>query len=79
MADMKDLIEYMAKSVVNDPEAVILTEKRGPRSAVYYLDVSGEDMGRVIGKDGRMANAMRILLRVAAVKAGKHVTLEIGQ
>jgi len=75
---MKDLIAYIAKSVVNNPDDVEVREKRYGREIIYTLDVAQGDMGRVIGKQGRMANAMRTLLRVSAVKAGKRVSLEIG-
>jgi hypothetical protein len=79
MADMKDLLEYMSKSIVNDPDSVVVEERRRGRNITYYLSVAPNDMGRVIGKKGRMANAMRVLLKVGAVKAGKHVSLEIGK
>jgi len=75
---MKKLIEYIAKSVVDDPDGVKVTEKRYGRDIILRLDVAQGDMGRVIGKQGRMANAMRALLRVSAVKSGKRVSLEIG-
>ena len=74
---MQELIEYISKSVVNDPNQVEVTEKSSRRSITYRLTVAPNDMGRVIGKQGRMANAMRTLLRVAAIKSGKNVTLEI--
>lgn len=77
MSDMKDLVEYMAKAVVNDQESVIVREIQGSSSTILELSVKPDDMGRVIGKQGRVANAMRTLLRVAAVKEGKRVTLEI--
>ena len=77
MSDMKELVEFMAKALVNDPDAVIVREIEGARATIYELSVAQEDMGRVIGKQGRVANAMRTLLRVAAVKEGKRVTLEI--
>ena len=76
MSSMKELVEYMAKAVVNDPDAVIVREIEGSSATIYELSVQ-HDMGRVIGKQGRVANAMRTLLRVAAVKEGKRVTLEI--
>ena len=76
---MRDLITYIAQSVVSDPDAVQVQEKHRARSVTLYLKVAPHDMGRVIGKGGRMANAMRTLLRVAAVKEGKQVTLEIGR
>jgi predicted RNA-binding protein YlqC (UPF0109 family) len=77
MSDMKELVDYMARSLVDDPEAVVVREIEGASTTVYELTVASNDMGRVIGKQGRVANAMRTLLRVAAVKEGKRVTLEI--
>jgi len=77
MSAMKELIEYMAKSLVNNPDAVVVREIEGTNATIYELSVAAEDMGRIIGKQGRVANAMRTLLRVAAVKDGKRVTLEI--
>ncbi|UCC88755.1 MAG: KH domain-containing protein [Anaerolineales bacterium] len=77
MPDIKELVEYMAQSLVNDPEAVVVEEVEGASATIYELSVASNDMGRVIGKQGRVANAMRTLLRVAAVKEGKRVTLEI--
>ncbi|MGQ9625785.1 MAG: KH domain-containing protein [Anaerolineae bacterium] len=74
---MKEFIEYMAKSLVDNPSQVRVEEIAGSRSIIYELRVAPEDMGRVIGKGGRVANAMRTLLRVAAMKEGKRVTLEI--
>ena len=77
MSGMKELVEFMAKALVNDPDAVVVRELEGASATIYELSVAPEDMGRVIGKQGRVANAMRTLLRVAAVKEGKRVTLEI--
>jgi predicted RNA-binding protein YlqC (UPF0109 family) len=77
MSTMKELVEYMAKAVVDDPSQVEVREIEGSTSTIFELSVASEDMGRVIGKGGRVANAMRTLLRVAAVKEGKRVTLEI--
>ncbi len=77
MSDMKLLVEYMAKSLVNNPDAVVVREFEGANATIYELSVAQNDMGRVIGKHGRVANAMRTLLRVAAIKEGKRVTLEI--
>jgi hypothetical protein len=74
---MKELIEYMAKSLVDHPEQVRVEEVAGARSVVYELHVAPSDMGRVIGKNGRVANAMRSLLRVASVRSGKRAILEI--
>ena len=77
MSAMKELVEYMAKSLVNNPDAVVVREIEGTNATIYELSVATEDMGRIIGQQGRVANAMRTLLRVAAVKDGKRVTLEI--
>ncbi len=74
---MKELVEYIAKSLVDDPAAVEVTETSGKSSIVLELHVAPEDMGRIIGRSGRVANAMRALLRVIATKEGKRVTLEI--
>lgn len=74
---MKELIEYIAKSLVDDPSQVVVTEIPGTTSVILELRVAPDDMGRVIGRNGRVANAMRTLLRVLAAKEGKRVTLEI--
>ncbi len=74
---MKELIEYIAKSLVDDPSQVTVSEVGGASSIIIELHVAPPDMGRVIGKGGRVANAMRTLVRVAAAKEGKRVTLEI--
>jgi predicted RNA-binding protein YlqC (UPF0109 family) len=74
---MKELVEYIAKSLVDDPSQVEVTEIEGATSVILELRVAPEDMGRVIGRSGRVANAMRTLLRVVAAKQGKRVTLEI--
>jgi predicted RNA-binding protein YlqC (UPF0109 family) len=74
---MKELIEYIAKSLVDDPSQVKVTEVITGYSMTLELEVAPEDMGRVIGKNGRVANAMRVLVRVPAAKQGKRVTLEI--
>lgn len=74
---MKELVEYMARALVNNPDQVDVLEVNATRSVIYELGVAQEDMGRVIGKGGRVANAMRTLLRVAAAKQGKRAMLEI--
>jgi predicted RNA-binding protein YlqC (UPF0109 family) len=74
---MKELIEYIAKSLVDDPSQVRVDEIEGTTSVVLELRVAPEDMGRIIGKKGRVADAMRTLVRVVAAKQGKRVTLEI--
>jgi predicted RNA-binding protein YlqC (UPF0109 family) len=75
---MKELIEYIARALVDDPSQVYVKEIVEARQIVYQLHVAPEDMGRVIGKGGRVANAMRTLLRVVAVRQGKRAVLEIG-
>ena len=74
---MKELIEYIAKSLVDDPSQVRVDVIEGTNSVVLELHVAPEDMGRIIGRKGRVADAMRILVRVVAAKRGKRVTLEI--
>jgi predicted RNA-binding protein YlqC (UPF0109 family) len=75
---VKDLVEYIAKSLVDDPASVEVTETQsGSSSIILELRVAPDDMGRVIGKSGRVANAIRALLRVIAAKEGKRITLEI--
>jgi hypothetical protein len=76
---MKELVEYIAKSLVDDPSQVEVHEVENERGAstIIELQVAPEDMGRVIGKDGRVANAMRVLVRVLAAKQGKRVNLDI--
>ena len=71
----KELVEYIAKALVENPDGVTVTEIRGGKVTVLELHVDRGDMGRVIGKDGRVANAIRTLVRVAA--ADKRVVLEI--
>jgi len=74
---MKELVEYMAKLLVDNPDQVEVTEVTATRSVIFELRVAREDMGRVIGKQGRVANAMRSLLKVAAAKQGERAILEI--
>jgi hypothetical protein len=74
---MKDLIAFIASSLVDDPTQVQVTQfQRGP-SVSLSLKVAKEDMGRIIGKGGRVANAMRILMRVAAAQEGKRASLDV--
>lgn len=74
---MRELVEYMATSLVNHPESIRVEEIQAGNSLVFQLHVDPEDMGRVIGKNGRVANAMRTLLKIAATKEGKRAQLEI--
>jgi predicted RNA-binding protein YlqC (UPF0109 family) len=74
---MKELVEYIAKSLVDDPSQVQVNEVSGSGSIIIELRVAPEDMGRIIGKNGRVVNSIRMLLRASAARLGKRVTLEI--
>ncbi|HEY97088.1 MAG TPA: KH domain-containing protein [Dehalococcoidia bacterium] len=74
---MKDLVEYIAKSIVNDPDAVSIEEETNDDGITLKLTVADDDKGRIIGKQGQIAQAMRTLLRVKAAKAATRVRLEI--
>jgi predicted RNA-binding protein YlqC (UPF0109 family) len=74
---MKELVEYIAKSIVKAPEDVKVTEEANDKGLVVKLEVAAEDKGRVIGRQGRVAEAMRTLLRVAAAKENTRARLEI--
>jgi predicted RNA-binding protein YlqC (UPF0109 family) len=74
---MKELIEFIARSIVNAPDDVQVSEEENEQGIVLKLQVADDDKGRVIGKQGRIAEAMRTLIRVKAAKAGTRATLEI--
>ena len=74
---MKELIEYIAKSLASKPEDVRVTEEIEEGRVILRLEVAEEDKGKIIGREGRVAQAMRVLLRVAAVKNGTRAVLEI--
>lgn len=74
---MKELIEYIAKSLVDHPEEVQVRQSGGGSRVRIELSVSKDDMGRVIGRGGKVANSIRTLLRVAAEKEGKQATLDV--
>jgi predicted RNA-binding protein YlqC (UPF0109 family) len=74
---MQELVEYIAKSLVNDPSQVKVVQTRRGNSVTLNLHVDQEDVGRVIGRNGQVANAMRVLLRVMSARRGKRVNLEI--
>ena len=74
---MKDLVEYIAKSIVNEPDAVKVEEETNEEGITLKLSVADDDKGRIIGKQGQIAQAMRTLLRVKAAKAATRVRLEI--
>jgi predicted RNA-binding protein YlqC (UPF0109 family) len=74
---MKTLVEYIARSLVSEPDKVeVIEEHRGDR-IIIHLRVADDDKGRVIGRDGRCANAIRSLLHVAAVRSGVRASLDI--
>jgi len=75
--EMKDLIAIIAKALVDKPEEVITTEIKGQQTSVIELKVAKEDVGKVIGKQGRTAQALRNILMSASIKLGKRCTLEI--
>jgi hypothetical protein len=74
---MRDLIEYIAKGLVDNPDLVNVEEEREGGTVYLYLDVGEGEWGRVIGKEGKLANAMRALLRLGS-RRGKRVMLNIG-
>ncbi len=76
---MKDLIEYVAKALVDKPDEVTVTEERERGRVVLRLRVAEDDYGKVIGKGGRIAQSMRALLKVSAVRRQEYASLEIGE
>lgn len=74
---MREMIEYIARALASNPDAVSVTEEEDGDRIFLRLSVDDQDKGKVIGRDGRVAQSMRSLLRVAAVKAGTRVSLEI--
>ena len=74
---MKELVQYLARSLVSTPEAVEVTESAVEDAAVYELRVAKDDLGRIIGKQGRTAKSIRTLLNAAASKTNRKVVLEI--
>ncbi len=74
---MKNLIDYIAKALVDNPDAVIVSEVEGNQTSILELKVAKEDLGKVIGKQGRTARAMRTLLSAASAKIQKRTVLEI--
>ncbi len=74
---MKELVEFIAKSLVENPDAVIVNEVNGEQSIILELKVAQEDMGKIIGKQGRIAKAIRTVVKAAALKQNKRVIVEI--
>jgi predicted RNA-binding protein YlqC (UPF0109 family) len=73
----KELVEYIAKSLVDDPSGVVVQMVEGEKSTILELKVSEDDIGKVIGKHGRIAKAIRTILSASSTKSGKRVVLEI--
>jgi hypothetical protein len=74
---MKELVEYIARTIASKPDEVKVTEALEDDRLVLRLEVAPEDKGKVIGRDGRVAQAMRILVRITAIKEGTRAVLEI--
>ena len=74
---MKDLITYIAKALVNNPEEEVVTEIKGARSSVIELEVAKEDIGKIIGKHGRTVVAIRTILSAASMKLKKRCVLDL--
>jgi predicted RNA-binding protein YlqC (UPF0109 family) len=77
MVSMKEIVEIIAKALVDHPEAVEVNEQEQDGQTVIRLHVAEDDMGKVIGKQGRIAKAMRNIVKAAATREGKKVTVEI--
>ncbi len=73
----KDLVVYIAKSLVDDPDGVVVNVIEGEKSTILELRVSPDDIGKVIGKHGRIAKAIRTILSASATRTGKRIVLEI--
>ncbi|ADL13172.1 KH domain-containing protein [Acetohalobium arabaticum] len=76
---MKELVELIARNIVDNPEEVNVNQVEGSKSVILELQVAEEDMGKVIGKQGRIAKAIRTVVKAAATKEGKRVIVEIIQ
>lgn len=74
---MQNLVEVIAKALVDNPNLVQVKQLEKDRSFVLELKVAEEDMGKIIGKQGRIAKAIRVVVKAAAIKSGKRVTVEI--
>jgi len=74
---MRELVEYIAKSLVDKPEAVEVKETQGESVTILEIRTAPEDSGKVIGREGRIANAIRTIVKAAAAKQQKRITVEI--
>jgi hypothetical protein len=77
MENLKELVEYIAKALVDTPDKVEIKEIAGEKTLIYELRVGDGDLGKVIGKEGRTAKAIRSIITAAAMKQGKRAQLEI--
>jgi len=76
-ANLRELLEMIVKSLVDEPDMVRVTQVEGERTLIFEIRVAQSDLGKVIGKEGRIANAIRTLVKAAATKEGKKVAVEI--
>lgn len=76
---MKELLEVIARNLVDNPDAVTVSEVKGERSIILELKVAPEDMGKVIGKQGRIAKAIRTVVKAVAIHEDKRIVVEIVQ
>jgi len=74
---MKELVEYLVKALVDKPEEVVINQTEGESVTILEIKVAGDDAGKVIGKEGRIANAIRTIVKAAGAKNKKRVTVEI--
>ena len=74
---MKDLLEFITRALVEDPEAVVVEEVTEDGDLIYEITVADDDLGRVIGKSGRVANAIRVIAKAAAVRLDRRVIVDI--
>lgn len=74
---MKDLLEFIAREIVDEPDAVAVTETHDDRGTLLSLRVAPDDMGKVIGRAGRTARALRTVIRAAGTRSGEHASVEI--
>jgi predicted RNA-binding protein YlqC (UPF0109 family) len=77
MAELHELIEYMAKALVDNPDMVQVKEIPGEKTVIYELKVGEGDLGKIIGREGKTAKAIRTIISAAAMKKGKRAVLEI--
>ena len=77
MSDLKELLTYIAKNLVDNPDEVNVTERETESETVFELRVNATDMGKVIGRQGRIAKEIRALMRSVAVRQGKRISVDI--